>query len=173
MPCRIREVSLVSPGFWRWLPQFCFTFFDYFSFITPGYKWTQHSFMENTFPCSHLPGFFFFVCVCVCYSVFPFFLTISSVGCSLMEVLQCKRYKECAWGMGGCTVRGIHGMAQSQAPRTEVRKCCREGRECFCYTELHVPDQSNSSSNCFASRPVRATNCPLTWAVSGKWGVNL
>lgn len=67
----------------------------------------------------------------------------------------------------------IYGMAQRQVPRAELSKRSKKGRECFCYTELHVPDQSSRSLNCFTSQLICATNCSLMGTISGKWGVTL
>lgn len=125
-------------------------------------------------------GLSLFFLVCVFAIVFFFFpehklCRLLNGPCRpLMEVLECKRAKDCM-----CVCVGVYGVGEYMAwvkfrfLGLKYISAHRKGRECFCYTELYVPDQSNRISNCFTSQLVRATNCSLMWAVSGKRRVKL
>lgn len=65
--------------------------------------------------------------------------------------------------LGACMVGEINGKMQGRF-WAGVQKCHRKDRECLCYTELSIPDQSNRSLNCFTSQLVCATNV-LSWFV--------
>lgn len=83
----------------------------------------------------------------------------------LMEVLQCKRDEDSVCVSGGLCGGGDKWPVQGGFHGLKYRNASSmKDRECLCYTELYIPDQSNRSLKCFTSQLLCATNI-LSWFV--------